>query len=169
MISVPIASELPVAEVSYRTSCVLSGQPPSLTTLEFTTGGNDLGAPPVGNLVVVAGVEFAPILIAGTLDLTPVPEVAFVRGDCNSNGDLSITDVVTTLNFIFGNGGIANCLDACDANDSGSLNLADPIHCLTFMFAAGPEPSGPYPLCGLDPTPDSLGCAAFTACPSCQN
>ncbi len=71
------------------------------------------------------------------------------------------------LNFIFGNNGIANCVDACDANDSGVLTIGDPIYILTFQFSGGTAPSAPYPTCGLDPSTDALDCVGFSGCPTC--
>ena len=118
--------------------------------------------------MVVEGIEFAPQLQSGVVTLAPVAEVAFVRGDCNTNGSMALTDAVTMLNFMFGNGGIAQCMDACDANDSGALNLADAVHVLNYMFAGGPEPTDPFSDCGLDPTGDLLDCANFDACAPCE-
>ncbi|MGH7378462.1 MAG: hypothetical protein ACREKK_13735, partial [Candidatus Methylomirabilales bacterium] len=58
------------------------------------------------------------------------------------------------------------CADAGDANDDGQLDLADAIHALGFLFLGGPAPSSPFPDCGADPTPDTLGCHAVAPCPS---
>ena len=62
-------------------------------------------------------------------------------------------------------GGTIPCFDSCDANDDGSFNLADAVFILAGQFTGGAPPSAPYPLCGLDPTPDGLDCVSFPACP----
>ena len=41
-------------------------------------------------------------------------------------------------------------------NDDGSVNISDSIKILNFIFKGGLPPSEPYPLAGLDPTPDKL-------------
>ena len=45
-------------------------------------------------------------------------------------------------------------------NDDGSLDLSDAVNLLDFLFTGGGAPEAPFPLAGLDPTPDSLGCDA---------
>ena len=50
------------------------------------------------------------------------------------------------------------------ANDDGALDIADAVAILSRLFAnAGPLPA-PFSECGLDPTADELGCAAFAPC-----
>ena len=47
---------------------------------------------------------------------------------------------------------------AADADDSGVLDLADGIYSLEYQFLSGPPPVAPFPACGEDPSPGSLGC-----------
>jgi hypothetical protein len=50
-------------------------------------------------------------------------------------------------------------VDAADADDNDSLDLTDAIYILSFLFQGGKEPAAPgAAACGLDPTPDALGC-----------
>jgi len=88
----------------------------------------------------------------------------FVRGDANSDGSLDVADPVASLAYQFSSG-TAFCLEAHDVNDDGAIDIGDPVYALTHLFAGGPPPPAPFPSCGLDPSPTSLGCAQFDACP----
>lgn len=97
----------------------------------------------------------------GSVTLSPaftiLGEEVFLRGDAEPNLSINISDPITILNHLF----VApnfDCDDAGDANDDGSLNLADALYLLNHLFQSAPPPKPPYPLLGLDPTPDSLGC-----------
>ena len=57
------------------------------------------------------------------------------------------------------------CSDGQDTNDDGVLDISDPIFTLLYLFADGSPPPAPFPNCGVDMTPDSLGCAFFPPCP----
>jgi len=87
----------------------------------------------------------------------------FIRCDCNRDGISDIADAICILNVLF-LGGSFSCEDAADGNDDGNIDVADVISCLTAQFFGGTTPA-PSPGCGVDPTPDSLGCAIFPACP----
>lgn len=90
----------------------------------------------------------------------------FVRGDCNSDGNNNIADVVAALGVLFGGAGPPLCSDACDCNDDGNLDISDAVFLLSNLFSSGNNPPAPYPNCGLDATDgDPLDCANFTACP----
>ncbi len=87
-----------------------------------------------------------------------MPETTFVRGDSNADGAIDISDSMFTLDYLFLGGSVATCQDAADANDDGRLDISDGIHVLSFLFAGSAAIPAPYPVPGLDPTPDSLGC-----------
>ena len=87
----------------------------------------------------------------------PIPEVLFIRGDVDSDGELNLVDPVTVLQYLFVFGDMP-CASAADFNDDGSLDLSDAVNLLAFLFTGGNPPAAPFPLAGLDPTPDSLGC-----------
>ncbi|MEM7262871.1 MAG: Ig-like domain-containing protein [Planctomycetota bacterium] len=91
---------------------------------------------------------------------------SFVRGDCDGNGSLDVTDAIVTLQALF-NGGAASCWDACDFNDDGQASVVDPIGLLAYIFTGGLEPTAPFPDCGPDPTTDALSCEGpVSACPA---
>jgi hypothetical protein len=49
-----------------------------------------------------------------------------------------------------------------DANDDGKVQLGDAVFLLTVLLYGGSLPA-PFPVMGLDPTPDSLGCHQYPA------
>lgn len=88
----------------------------------------------------------------------------FVRGDCNGDLVLNISDPVTLLAVLF-NGGAVDCQSACDGNDDGGVDLSDAVYLLGAVFSGGTPPPAPYPGCGSDPTADALTCVT-SSCPS---
>ena len=93
---------------------------------------------------------------------------AFVRGDCNVDAEVDLSDAVFLLLHNFAGTATPTCLDACDFNDDGVVTgqVTDPIYLLSFLFGGGPLPSGPGPsLCGPDPSDDDLiGCEEYPHC-----
>ncbi len=90
----------------------------------------------------------------------------FIRGDCNADGGIDVSDPVHHLLRLFGGGGVLACDDACDSGDDGMLDIADPIATLGYLFASGLPPAEPFPNCGADGTAaDPLGCAGYPPCP----
>ena len=49
--------------------------------------------------------------------------VRFVRGDCDSDGELNITDGIAVLGFLFLGGNEPPCLEACNPDDGPELNI----------------------------------------------
>ncbi len=154
-------------------------------TLDFT---EDVGTPPVSNLVARLGQTITPCKEKLTLyvqrtsypPFTPsycpfgqsqvsqcdgmgggggVGQLAcFMRGDSDGNGHVQLTDTIFLLLFLFQGGPLPGCLDAADGNDSSTLDLADAIFVLTHLFRGGPVIPAPFPDCGTDPTVDILSC-----------
>ncbi len=90
-------------------------------------------------------------------------EPRFIRGDFDFDDALTIGDVIATLGYLF-QGQPAFCVAAGDLDDDGQVSISDPIYLLIHLFDGGAPPAAPYPGCGVDPTPDTLGCAAFSRC-----
>ena len=93
----------------------------------------------------------------------------FLRGDCDSNGSVQLTDALVGLNWLFLRGDRPSCLDACDSDDGGNVNLTDLVLTLNYLFLSGPEPAPPGATrCGVDVRPDELpSCIApASACPA---
>lgn len=80
----------------------------------------------------------------------------FKRGDTNQDGNVDISDPISTLGFLFlGNPETLACMDASDANDDGEVDISDAITTLTFKFLGGVEIPAPGPeSCGIDQTSD---------------
>ncbi len=76
----------------------------------------------------------------------PAPE--FVRGECNGDGSMDITDAVYSLDFLFRGGPEGNCRAACDAQGDGSVDITDAVYTLAFLFTDGRPPPAPWPNCG---------------------
>ena len=84
--------------------------------------------------------------------------VATVSIGRDGNGRVNITDSLAILGGLF-QGRVLKCDDAADFNDSGDLNLTDAVVMLEYLFrAGGTRPPPPFPLPGVDPTPDNLVC-----------
>jgi len=93
-------------------------------------------------------------------------ETEFVRGDVNQDGRFSVADALFIQRYLFVWDITPACKKAADGNDSGSVDIGDYITlfgALNGLWESRwddvlPEP---YPLPGLDPTPDSLTCDRF--------
>ncbi len=99
------------------------------------------------------------------LTSTAYSDWTFIRGDVNGDGSPDVGDAITGLDYMFQTGSL-NCFDATDVNDDGAADIADMIYLLTYLFSGGPEPAAPFLECGVDPTPDSLGCDGPNICPA---
>ena len=142
---------------------VVDGVPQQFESVGFVP----LGADPFDAISVAVFHQINACVYDG-LQLSAIPatiDPGFIRGDANQDGLLNIADPVEMLDLLFGVNPSVSCADALDANDDGGANIADPVYVLGRLFSAGPPPAAPYPDCGLDPTPDSLGCATHSACP----
>ena len=87
----------------------------------------------------------------------------FIRGHVLGGLTVGIPDVLVILNYLFLSGLTPECLSTADVNDDGDVELVDALALLNYLFAGGAPPSGPFPDCGVDPTPDSLVC--LSVCP----
>ena len=83
---------------------------------------------------------------------------SFLRGDCDGDDRLTVSDAVCALGHLFHGVDTLQCQSAIDTNDDGVANLSDVIHGLSFLFRKGDAPAAPFPNCGNDTTPDELTC-----------
>ena len=156
---------VPILEIEFL---VLPDAGPGFTPVSFATVGPVDAAPAayLVNRVVIAGAladiaEDMPqaALKDGGIDI--IGEVGFfMRADANFDRRRDISDPIVSLSYLFLGGPMLPCLEAGDANDDGRLDISDPIFTLARLF----EGAGQFPepeRWGLDPTPDSLGCAAY--------
>ncbi len=103
-----------------------------------------------------------PVLV---VEFTPPAGNDFIRGDCNTDGELQVSDPVYGLNALFLTGIPLECDDACDVNDDGAVDIADMVYLLEYLFVAGAPPTAPFPSCSFDPTADTIECAISAFCP----
>jgi len=111
----------------------------------------------------VSGANCPPMVIELCAELSC--GASFKRGYINGDDVINIADAVGLLGYLFSSRPGPACLDAADVNDDGKINVADAVALLGYLFAERPAPSAPFEVCGVDPTPDEVPCAAST--PQC--
>ena len=122
------------------------------------------GRPRIENIYTTDTMQISPSLISGSITVGSTTVSMFRRSDANGDGNQDLADAIFVLSFLFGGTQPPACMKAADVNDSGTVDLSDPIFMLNFFFSGGRAPSAPFRVCGLDPTPDSLGCAFSPSC-----
>jgi hypothetical protein len=91
-------------------------------------------------------------------------ERPFRRGDVDANARVNLTDAIVLLQHLFGRAAAPPCASAADANDNGNLEIGDGLAILLYVFLGQETLAEPLASCGVDPTWDDLGCAAYRAC-----
>ena len=85
-------------------------------------------------------------MVINTILLFASPGVGpFVRGDCNQDTNVDLSDGVTALGFLFLGSETPGCLAACFASGQGALDLSSAVYIFNFLFSGGPpipEPTG---------------------------
>jgi len=91
-------------------------------------------------------------------DMGPLP--AFVRGACNQDGVVDISDAVCMLSWLFTDGAAPGCIAAVNTNGDGAVDLSDAVWLLAYLFVGGPAPFEPHLACapGSLPSDGELGC-----------
>ena len=62
------------------------------------------------------------------------------RGDANADGEITISDVVYIINYLFKNGSPPVPLDSGDANCDGNVDIIDAVYLVNYLFKGGPPP-----------------------------
>jgi len=62
----------------------------------------------------------------------------FIRGDCNDDGRITISDSMTLVGYLLRGGAQVNCRNACDTNRDDDVDIADVVYHLDYLFRAGP-------------------------------
>ena len=72
--------------------------------------------------------------------------IAFVRGDCNDDGNVNISDAVRDFRLCF-SGASVPCAAACDTDGDGNpcTGVTDGVRLLTYLFRSGDAPPAPFP------------------------
>jgi hypothetical protein len=83
----------------------------------------------------------------------------FIRGDADGSAGVAMSDAIHILRAIYIPGATLDCMDSADADDDGDVAMSDGIYILRHLYIPdSPPPHSPFPDCGVDPTPDRLGC-----------
>lgn len=158
---------LPPTEVPLKLACVdmlIPGESECDDCLPVTFENkiDGSGNVPVSNLVAADDYSYWAIT-QNCLVCTAAEPIHFIRGDCNFDGELDVSDAAMIISTLFGEGTwkpLPRCLDACDTNDDGRLDLADAHSVLIYVFTLRkwlpPDPGPIEP--GPDPTDDKLSC-----------
>ncbi len=84
-------------------------------------------------------------------EVTALPPLNILRGDCNNDGVADLADAIHVLNVIFFDGVMLGCHVACDHNDDGTFDVADYIFSINYFFLDGPPFPAPFPNCAALP------------------
>ena len=100
--------------------------------------------------------------VARSVDVPPPGLRHFLRGDCNDDGNVNISDAVCILNWLFLEGAVPPCIAATNVDGVGQVNLTDALYLLNYLFLNGAAPPVPFPDCGPGAlvADEELGCAA---------
>ena len=86
-----------------------------------------------------------------------------MRGDCNGDRSIDISDAIRNLFYLYGGEPEVGCLEACDTNRDGANDVSDTIFILSYLFTDGQAPPAPFPACGvLTGEGSHLGCDRAT-------
>ena len=129
-------------------------------SIEIAEGADSITVEGVGSEVPEFAIYF--LNVEGYYSDRIVPVCAlrsalFRRGDCNSDGTVSISDAIFELNHLYLGRQRWYCDDACDANDDGRTNLSDAITIIGYVFLGEIEPIGMEQTCRPDESDDFLG------------
>ena len=129
-------------------------------SLEIERGATSIAAEGVGPEVPEFAIYFLDAEGYYSDRIVPVCSLQpalFLRGDCNSDGAVSVSDAIFQLNHLYLGRERWYCDDACDANDDGRTNLSDAITIIGYVFLGQIEPIGMDRTCRPDETEDFLG------------
>lgn len=65
----------------------------------------------------------------------------FTRGDANGDGNVTISDVVYLVNYLYKSGSPPLPLECGDVNGDDSVDLSDVVYLINYLFKGGPPPS----------------------------
>lgn len=78
----------------------------------------------------------------------------FIRGDADMEGFANLTDSVYIASYLYSGGPAPVLPNSGDVNDNGTTEISDIVYLLHYLFQGGPWPPSPFPLPGMDLTPD---------------
>ena len=63
-----------------------------------------------------------------------------IRGDANSDAEVTVSDVVFLVNYLFKGGPAPLLRESGDANCDGKITVSDAVYLINFLFKGGPQP-----------------------------
>ena len=81
------------------------------------------------------------IKIAGTTATLNIQLLTFIPGDANMSGTVTVSDIVATINQMFGKTQAAFSFDAADMNGDGEISIVDVVNIVNTIITA-PDNSG---------------------------
>ncbi len=63
-----------------------------------------------------------------------------IRGDCNGDGEINVSDAVWIINYVFTGGPPPNPLYMGDVNCDDAVNISDAVWIINYIFSGGPPP-----------------------------
>ncbi len=86
-------------------------------------------------------------------------EKQFLRGECNDDDKVDVSDALCALNWLFVGTSTPPCIAALNSNADEAVNISDAVWLLNYLFLGGPAPGEPFPECGQGTPEDrALGC-----------
>jgi photosystem II stability/assembly factor-like uncharacterized protein len=71
----------------------------------------------------------------------PVVRTIGKSGDANLDGQVTVSDVVFIVNYLFKGGSAPNPLEAADVNCDGKETVSDVVYLINYLFKGGPHPA----------------------------
>ena len=73
-------------------------------------------------------------------DFVTIKYVQFLRGDANNTKDISISDVVYLISYLYKLGPSPVPIQAGDANCDGDVSISDIVYLIAYLYKLGPSP-----------------------------
>jgi len=64
----------------------------------------------------------------------------YICGDANGDGEISVSDVVYCINYLFKGGPTPDPIQSADANYDGDVSVSDVVYTINYLFKGGPAP-----------------------------
>jgi hypothetical protein len=107
---------------------------------------------------------------SGSSQAGPGTVSSFLRGDVNQDGQVSIQDASTLLQFIYNKDHEPACLRSADVNNDGLVRLEDALQLIIYSTQGLSPPAMPFPAPGRVPVDpgkagdgSALGCLSYEA------
>lgn len=69
----------------------------------------------------------------------------FICGDSDGSNDITVSDAVLVITYIFSSGAPPNPLEAADVDCSGMVTISDAVYLINYIFAGGTAPCAACP------------------------